>query len=115
MADLFDRSSYLQVYRVISDYFFPIIYYHADTYLVERIKLLSVLASKPGLEKITTEFPGLEVRTIGRLLELRLIPTSISPLQIWTAAMDSTLTAEGIISPGLGDTVRPTTHLVNAY
>lgn len=28
-------------------------------------------------------------------------------LKIWLAAIDDTLTAEGIISPGLGDTVSP--------
>ncbi|KAL5508437.1 hypothetical protein ACEPAH_6056 [Sanghuangporus vaninii] len=50
---------------------------------VKNIKLLAVLASETGLSKIATEFPELE---------------------IWVAAVDPTLTVEGIISPGLGDT-----------
>ncbi|KAH8113305.1 armadillo/beta-catenin/plakoglobin [Phellopilus nigrolimitatus] len=50
---------------------------------VKNIKLLSVLASEEGLKKISQEFPELE---------------------IWAAAVDPTLTVEGIIVPGLGDT-----------
>ncbi|PAV20801.1 armadillo beta-catenin plakoglobin [Pyrrhoderma noxium] len=50
---------------------------------IKNIKLLAVLASEAGLKKITAEFPDLE---------------------IWTAAVDPTLTPDGIIAPGLGDT-----------
>ncbi|KAJ2914295.1 hypothetical protein MD484_g6159, partial [Candolleomyces efflorescens] len=50
---------------------------------VEKIKLLCVLASEEGLKRVQSEFPELE---------------------LWVAAVDKTLTSEGIISPGLGDT-----------
>ncbi|KAF9075976.1 armadillo/beta-catenin/plakoglobin [Rhodocollybia butyracea] len=50
---------------------------------VEKIKLLCVLASQEGLRNVQKEFPRLE---------------------IWVAGIDETLTKEGIISPGLGDT-----------
>lgn len=50
---------------------------------LSNIKFLSVLASQPGLDAILQQFPGLE---------------------IWVAAIDSELTAEGVITPGLGDT-----------
>ncbi|RDB22867.1 Uracil phosphoribosyltransferase [Hypsizygus marmoreus] len=49
----------------------------------KNIKLLSVLASKEGLKHVQSEYPDLE---------------------IWVAGVDDTLTHEGIISPGLGDT-----------
>ncbi|KAF5364027.1 hypothetical protein D9756_000514 [Leucocoprinus leucothites] len=49
-----------------------------------KIKLLSVLASEEGLRHIQEEYPQLE---------------------IWVAGVDPVLTPEGIISPGLGDTV----------
>ncbi|KAI0693820.1 armadillo/beta-catenin/plakoglobin [Cytidiella melzeri] len=50
---------------------------------VTRVKLLCVLASQDGLQHVQAEFPGLE---------------------IWVAAVDPKLTADGLISPGLGDT-----------
>jgi len=50
---------------------------------VKDIKLLCVLASQEGLSHVRTEYPDLEV---------------------WVAGVDDTLTPEGIISPGLGDT-----------
>jgi len=50
---------------------------------VKDIKLLVVLASQPGLDKVSREFPDLE---------------------IWVSAVDPQLTAKGLISPGLGDT-----------
>ncbi|KAF5369796.1 hypothetical protein D9758_001178 [Tetrapyrgos nigripes] len=60
---------------------------------VKNIKLLSVLASREGLNNVKNEHPDLE---------------------IWVAAIDETLTPEGYISPGLGDagdrifnTIRP--------
>ncbi|KAH8926972.1 PRTase-like protein [Atractiella rhizophila] len=49
---------------------------------VENIKLLCLVASFPGLQKVMRAFPELE---------------------IWTAAVDQELTKEGMISPGLGD------------
>lgn len=52
---------------------------------VNKIKLLCVLASKPGLEHVRAEFPELE---------------------IWAAAVDPELNDKGYILPGLGDTVR---------
>lgn len=50
---------------------------------IKNIKLLCVLASKEGIKHVQQEHPDLE---------------------IWAAAIDDTLTSEGIISPGLGDT-----------
>ncbi|OSX59274.1 hypothetical protein POSPLADRAFT_1150332 [Postia placenta MAD-698-R-SB12] len=50
---------------------------------VHKIKLLCVLASKTGLDRVHAEFPNLE---------------------IWVSAVDAELTSKGIISPGLGDT-----------
>ncbi|KAH7879627.1 armadillo/beta-catenin/plakoglobin [Lentinula edodes] len=50
---------------------------------VDKIKLLCVLASHEGLKNVQSGFPGLE---------------------IWVAGIDETLTKEGLISPGLGDT-----------
>ncbi|OCH90732.1 armadillo/beta-catenin/plakoglobin [Obba rivulosa] len=48
-----------------------------------HIKLLCVLASQEGLNRVRSEYPGLEV---------------------WVAAVDSKLTSNGLVSPGLGDT-----------
>jgi len=48
-----------------------------------NIKLLCVLGSEEGLRHVQTEFPTLE---------------------IWVAGVDKTLTPQGLISPGLGDT-----------
>ncbi|KAI0356487.1 UDP-N-acetylglucosamine 1-carboxyvinyltransferase [Trametes cingulata] len=50
---------------------------------VNKIKLLCVLASQDGLNRVQSEFPGVE---------------------IWVAAVDPHLTPNGLISPGLGDT-----------
>jgi len=50
---------------------------------IKNITLLAVLGSQPGLERITQEYPELE---------------------IWVGAVDKELTPNGIISPGLGDT-----------
>ncbi|KAI0332430.1 UDP-N-acetylglucosamine 1-carboxyvinyltransferase [Cubamyces sp. BRFM 1775] len=50
---------------------------------VNRIKLLCVLASQDGLNRVQSEFPGVEV---------------------WAAAVDPKLTPNGLVSPGLGDT-----------
>ncbi|KAF8558828.1 PRTase-like protein [Imleria badia] len=50
---------------------------------VSKIKLLVVLGSEPGLKHIEENHPDLE---------------------IWVAAVDSDLTDDGLISPGLGDT-----------
>ncbi|KAI0677014.1 UDP-N-acetylglucosamine 1-carboxyvinyltransferase [Trametes maxima] len=50
---------------------------------VNKIKLLCVLASQDGLNRVQSEFPGVEV---------------------WVAAVDAHLTPNGLISPGLGDT-----------
>jgi len=49
---------------------------------IHNVKLLSVLASREGLQKVQEEFPDVE---------------------IWVAAVDGVLTPQGIISPGLGD------------
>ncbi|KAJ3517989.1 hypothetical protein NLJ89_g171 [Agrocybe chaxingu] len=49
---------------------------------VKNIKLLCVLASEQGLKHVQEEYPELE---------------------IWVAGVDKELTAQGIISPGLGD------------
>jgi len=50
---------------------------------IQRIKLLCVLASKTGLDRVHSEFPDLE---------------------IWVSTVDPELTSDGLISPGLGDT-----------
>ncbi|THH33649.1 hypothetical protein EUX98_g520 [Antrodiella citrinella] len=50
---------------------------------ITQVKLLCVLASKAGLKHVQEEFPELE---------------------IWVSAIDAELTANGLISPGLGDT-----------
>ncbi|CCM04862.1 uncharacterized protein FIBRA_07055 [Fibroporia radiculosa] len=50
---------------------------------ITRIKLLCVLASKTGLDRVKADFPDLEV---------------------WVSAVDPELTSSGLISPGLGDT-----------
>jgi len=50
---------------------------------LDKIKLLAVLGSEEGLAHIESHFPGLE---------------------IWVAAVDSRLTHDGLIFPGLGDT-----------
>ncbi|KAJ7179861.1 armadillo/beta-catenin/plakoglobin [Mycena crocata] len=49
---------------------------------IDKVKLLCVLASQEGLNHVQAEFPDLE---------------------IWVAGVDKTLTAQGLISPGLGD------------
>ncbi|GBE79341.1 armadillo/beta-catenin/plakoglobin [Sparassis latifolia] len=50
---------------------------------VKQIKLLCILASQDGLNRVCAEFPGIE---------------------IWVSAVDPNLTARGLINPGLGDT-----------
>ncbi|KII95330.1 hypothetical protein PLICRDRAFT_96504 [Plicaturopsis crispa FD-325 SS-3] len=50
---------------------------------VSQIKLLCVLGSEAGLKQVQKEYPELE---------------------IWVAGIDPELTADGLISPGLGDT-----------
>jgi len=50
---------------------------------LDKIKLLVVLGSEPGLKHIEERYPNLE---------------------IWVAAVDPSLTQDGLISPGLGDT-----------
>jgi len=51
-------------------------------YPTDKVKLLVILSSRRGLEKVQEEFPEVE---------------------IWVAAVDEELTSQGIISPGLGD------------
>ncbi|ELU41660.1 hypothetical protein AG1IA_04321 [Rhizoctonia solani AG-1 IA] len=51
---------------------------------MNKIKFLGVLASQAGLDHVKSEFPELE---------------------IWFAAVDPELTTNGLIKPGLGDTV----------
>ncbi|KAI0751509.1 armadillo/beta-catenin/plakoglobin [Daedaleopsis nitida] len=50
---------------------------------VNKIKLLCILASQDGLNRVHSEYPGVE---------------------IWVAAVDPQLTSTGLILPGLGDT-----------
>jgi len=50
---------------------------------IENIKLLCVLGSEEGLKHVHADYPKLE---------------------IWAAGVDPKLTADGLISPGLGDT-----------
>ncbi|KAJ3723119.1 armadillo/beta-catenin/plakoglobin [Lentinula raphanica] len=50
---------------------------------MEKIKLLCVLTSQEGLQNVQVQYPGVE---------------------IWVAGIDETLTHDGLISPGLGDT-----------
>jgi len=50
---------------------------------LKNIKFLGILASQAGLNHVKSEFPELE---------------------IWFAAVDSELTPNGLIKPGLGDT-----------
>ncbi|KAH9973063.1 phosphoribosyltransferase-like protein [Lactifluus volemus] len=54
-----------------------------------KIKLLCILASEVGLQNVLAQYPGIE---------------------IWAAAVDPHLTPEGLISPGLGDTVSNSMH-----
>ncbi|GAA5858923.1 hypothetical protein JCM8547_007157 [Rhodosporidiobolus lusitaniae] len=49
---------------------------------ISQIKLVSVLGSKPGLEKVQAAYPGLEIIVGG---------------------VDEELSAEGMVIPGLGD------------
>jgi uracil phosphoribosyltransferase len=72
---------------------------HPNT--VKDIKLLCILASQDGLKNVQAEYPDLEV------ISCRCVDANVNePIsQIWVAGMDEILTPEGIISPGLGDTV----------
>lgn len=76
--------------------------YSCSCLAAKNVKLLCVLASREGLQHVQAEFPDLEVM-------LFIVARGIVVLtwrdKIWVAAVDETLTAEGIISPGLGDTV----------
>ncbi|GAA5959795.1 hypothetical protein JCM3765_000106 [Sporobolomyces pararoseus] len=49
---------------------------------IENIKLLSILGSKPGLEKVSQAYPGLE---------------------IYVGGIDEELSDKGLVVPGLGD------------
>ncbi|GAA5822728.1 hypothetical protein JCM5353_000645 [Sporobolomyces roseus] len=49
---------------------------------IENIKLLSILGSKPGLQKISESYPA---------------------LQVYVAGVDDVLSEEGLVVPGLGD------------
>lgn len=49
---------------------------------IENIKLLSILGSKPGLERVATAYPGLE---------------------IYVGGIDEVLSDKGLVVPGLGD------------
>ncbi|GAA6006568.1 uncharacterized protein JCM10292_005991 [Rhodotorula paludigena] len=49
---------------------------------ISQIKLVSILGSKPGLQKVADEHPG---------------------LQIYACAVDEQLTEDGYVVPGLGD------------
>lgn len=69
---------------------------------VKDIKLLCILASQHGLKHVQDDYPDLEVISC-RCFDANNINEPIS--QIWVAGMDKILTPEGIISPGLGDTV----------
>lgn len=48
------------------------------------IKIISILASRQGLESVQAEYPETE---------------------IWVAAVDDELTEQGYVRPGLGDSV----------
>ncbi|EAU84916.2 UDP-N-acetylglucosamine 1-carboxyvinyltransferase [Coprinopsis cinerea okayama7 len=62
---------------------------------IKNIKLLCVLASRDGLNHVQKEYPDLE---------------------LWVAGVDETLTTDGIISPGLGDSGdRLFNTVTNAY
>jgi hypothetical protein len=69
---------------------------------VKNVKFLVVLGSEEGLAHVQAEFPDLEVRI---LIALYLLLPYDLPSKIWAAAVDPHLTAGGLISPGLGDTV----------
>jgi hypothetical protein len=69
---------------------------------VKNVKFLVVLGSEEGLAHVQAEFPDLEVCILIALyFSLPYDPSS----KIWAAAVDPHLTAGGLISPGLGDTV----------
>ena len=69
---------------------------------MKNVKLLVVLGSEEGLKHVQTEFPDLEARIYVVFIGKGLIDVSS---KIWAAAVDPHLTDEGLISPGLGDTV----------
>jgi uracil phosphoribosyltransferase len=76
----------------------------AHDWLVSRIKLLCVLGTRIGLEKVQSEYPELEARSWFSL-SAQWAVIEKSTRQIWIAGIDPVLTADGIISPGLGDAV----------
>ncbi len=69
--------------------------------VVNKIKLLCVLASQDGLSRVHKEYPGVEVSS-----DQYSRPRVFIGRQIWVSAVDPHLTPNGLISPGLGDTVR---------
>ncbi|KAG1780156.1 UDP-N-acetylglucosamine 1-carboxyvinyltransferase [Suillus placidus] len=69
---------------------------------ISKIKLLAVLGSEEGLNHVHAEYPELEVSFL--LLFSSSCPKLRYIFQIWVAAVDPTLTPDGLISPGLGDT-----------
>jgi uracil phosphoribosyltransferase len=76
-----------------------------------KVKLLCVLGSEQGLKHVQAQFPDVEVCQCPRLIPL----VSYQISQIWVAGVDATLTRQGLISPGLGDTVSSLTLLGDAY
>src|SRR5882757_7424765 len=68
---------------------------------VNKVKLLCILASEDGLKHVSEQFPGVEVG----VMFMHMLPFSHLIEQIWAAAVDRELTSDGLISPGLGDTV----------
>lgn len=66
-----------------------------------KIKLLCILASEVGLQRVQTLFPDVEVGAVPRNIDGAYSHVG----KIWVAATDPELTRDGLISPGLGDTV----------
>jgi uracil phosphoribosyltransferase len=77
-----------------------------STIPVSKIRLLVVLGSEQGLREIEKEHPDLEV-VVGPFRFSRPSTETVLPCihQIWVAAVDPDLTSDGLIFPGLGDTV----------
>lgn len=72
--------------------------YHVSP--VNQIKLLCILGSEDGLKRVQEEYPGLEVCHLPMSTD-----DVLTAFKIWAAAVDPELTKDGLISPGLGDTV----------
>jgi uracil phosphoribosyltransferase len=62
---------------------------------------------------VASEFPDVEVRLAACLLADGL-EFNFFTAQIWVAGVDKVLTPDGLISPGLGDTVSTPNRLLNA-